>query len=64
MSRIATAVSFDRGERWLPLGAVSSAPAANPALAFTDDGDALLITNEQSGDLGSHGAALVASVTE
>ena len=52
VSQIATAVSFDRGERWLPLGAVSSAPSANPALAFTDDGDALLITNEQSATWG------------
>ena len=52
VSQIATAVSFDRGERWLPLGAVSSAPSANPALAFTDDGDALLVTNEQSATWG------------
>ncbi len=52
VSRIATAVSFDRGERWTPLGAVSTTPAANPALAFTDDGDALLVTNEQGGSWG------------
>jgi hypothetical protein len=41
---IATAVSFDRGGRWLRLGSVTSA-GANPALAFAGD-EALLVTNE------------------
>ncbi len=52
VSRIATAVSFDRGARWTPLGTVSTASAANPAVAFTDDGDALLVTNEKSATWG------------
>ena len=43
-SRIATAVSFDRGERWHRLGTVNAA-GANPALAFAGR-DALLLTNE------------------
>jgi hypothetical protein len=47
-SRIATAISFDRGRRWQPLGAVSDAVAANPAIAFDARGDAVLVTNEQS----------------
>lgn len=46
-SRIATAVSFDRGRHWLALGAVSGDGAANPAVAFDRRGDAYLVTNEQ-----------------
>jgi hypothetical protein len=46
-SRIATAVSFDRGRHWLALGAVSGDVAANPAVAFDRLGDAYLVTNEQ-----------------
>ena len=52
VSRIATAVSFDRGRHWVPLGAVSTATAANPALAFNADGDALLVANEQTDSWG------------
>ena len=47
VSRIATAVSFDGGEDWWPLGDV--AEGANPALAFTDRGDAVLVSNEGAG---------------
>jgi hypothetical protein len=46
-SRIATAVSFDRGRRWLALGAVSGDTAANPAVAFDRLGHAYLVSNEQ-----------------
>ncbi|MDA0163460.1 glycoside hydrolase [Solirubrobacter ginsenosidimutans] len=42
-SRVATAVSFDRGERWQRLGALST--GANPSLAFSRR-DALLVTDE------------------
>jgi hypothetical protein len=42
-SRIATAVSFDRGERWQRLPALAT--GANPALAFSRH-DALLATDE------------------
>jgi hypothetical protein len=51
VSRIATAVTFDRGRHWEPLGAVSGASSANPAVAFDADGDALLITNDLPGDV-------------
>ena len=61
VSRIATAVSFDRGAAGSALGAVSGAAAANPAVAFDADGDALLVTNELPG-LGRP-AALVAADT-
>ncbi|WP_028066219.1 hypothetical protein [Solirubrobacter soli] len=43
-SGIATAVSFDRGERWLRLGTVAPS-GANPSVAFSGD-DVLLATNE------------------
>jgi hypothetical protein len=49
VSQIATAVSFDGGDDWWPLGDVSPAAAANPALAFDDRGDAILVTNEGAG---------------
>ena len=51
VSQIATAVSFDRGRHWETLGAVSGASAANPAVGFDADGDALLISNELPGSV-------------
>lgn len=46
-SRIATAVSFDRGRIWLALGEVSADVAANPSVAFDAAGDAHLAVNSQ-----------------
>ncbi len=46
-SRIATAVSFDRGRRWTGLGAVSADVAANPSVVFDAAGDARLAVNSQ-----------------
>jgi hypothetical protein len=51
VSRIATAISFDRGRHWEALGAVSDASAANPAVGFDADGDALLVTNDLPGSV-------------
>jgi hypothetical protein len=51
VSQIATAVSFDRGRHWEALGAVSGASAANPAVGFDADGDALLLTNDLPGSV-------------
>jgi hypothetical protein len=46
-SRIATAVSFDGGRDWSPLGSVSTDTAANPSVAFDARGDAHLAFNSQ-----------------